>query len=273
MMPSKLHDAGTANQSVNAGEAAAARAADNYPVVFVHGFLDEGGLWQSVAGVLADQGVTSVAPDLPGMGGRASEPGPFTLNRLATEVASVVNGFDRPVVLVGHSMGAQVAELVAAAHPERVAALVLLTPVPLGGLPVPAEVAAAMRALGGNADAQRALRRQFAGRHVESVLDNLVDVGMKVQVSAVQAFFDAWSGGDASGQSASRYHGPVLIAVGADDTFIAPDLVEAYVAPRFPQASTVSIPEVGHWPHAEQPVAVARILADFLTRATQAQAL
>lgn len=271
MMPSNLHDAGTANQSVNAGEAIAARATDHYPVVFVHGFLDEGALWQSVAGVLADEGVTSVAPDLPGMGGRAADHGPFTLNRLVTDVASVVNGVDRPVVLVGHSMGAQVVELVAAAHPDRVAALVLLTPVPLGGLPVPAEVAAAMRALGGNADAQRGLRRQFAGRHVESVLDKLVDVGMKVQAPAVQAFFDTWSGGDASGQSASRYHGPVLIAVGAEDTFIAPDLVEAFVAPRFPQASTVLLPEVGHWPHAEQPIAVARILADFLTRLAQNQ--
>src|SRR5438445_4927146 len=110
-MPPKLHDAGTANQSADAEAATASCATDHYPVVFVHGFLDEGSLWQSVAGALADECVTSVAPNLPGMGGRAADRGPFTLNRLAADVASVVEGFGQPVVLVGHSMGAQIAEL------------------------------------------------------------------------------------------------------------------------------------------------------------------
>lgn len=75
--------------------------------------------------------------DLPGMGKAADDPGPFSLDRLAEAVASVVDAVGRSTVLVGHSMGgAQVAELVARIRPRQIAGLVLLTPVPLGGLAV-----------------------------------------------------------------------------------------------------------------------------------------
>ena len=38
-----------------------------------------------------------------------------------------------PVVVLGHSMGAQIAELMAIARADRTAALVLITPIPLKG--------------------------------------------------------------------------------------------------------------------------------------------
>ncbi|MGT2455392.1 alpha/beta fold hydrolase [Cupriavidus basilensis] len=118
-------------------------------VVFIHGFLDEGALWLPVRERLAEFGITSVAPDLSGMGARASAPPPFTLSRLAEDVASDLGGIAQPVVLVGHSMGAQIVELVAAMLPRQVIAMMLLTPVPLSGLAVPDEIATKMRSLGG----------------------------------------------------------------------------------------------------------------------------
>jgi pimeloyl-ACP methyl ester carboxylesterase len=62
----------------------------------------------------------------------SDDPGPFSLDRLAQAVASVVEAVGRFTVLVGHSMGAQIAELVARTRPRPIAGLVLLTPVPLG---------------------------------------------------------------------------------------------------------------------------------------------
>jgi pimeloyl-ACP methyl ester carboxylesterase len=71
-------------------------------LVFIHGFLDDGSFWRWKLGPLS-----SVTLDLPGMGKAAYDPGPFTLDRLAQAVASVVGAVGRPTVLVGHSMGAR----------------------------------------------------------------------------------------------------------------------------------------------------------------------
>lgn len=245
-------------------DAAAAGKIRDVSVVFIHGFLDEGSLWQPVMDRLAAVGITSVAPDLRGMGTRAAAPGPFTLERLAEDVVSAFENFGGPLVLVGHSMGAQIAELVAAALPAQVSAMMLLTPVPLGGLAMPDEIAAQMRSLGGDTEAQRQLRRQFAGRHAEGVIGELIEVGMKVRVESARALFEAWRAGDPSGDGKSSFEGPVLIAGGAEDAFITLALIESMVSPRFRKASTVLIPEAGHWPHVERPSVVAQLLTDFI---------
>jgi esterase len=93
----------------------------------------------------------------------------------------------------------------------------------------------------------------------------LVKVGMKVQPETVGALFCAWSAGDWSGSEKSAFEGPVLIAGGAEDAFIVPRVIDAMVSQRFPGALTTVIPEVGHWPHVEQPFAVAELLTDFLS--------
>ena len=75
-----------------------------------------------------------VLPDLPGHGVRAAEP--FTMDAAVAVVAEAVEGgaAGQPVVLVGHSLGGYVAMTYAAAHPDRLAGLVLIgsTAVPRG---------------------------------------------------------------------------------------------------------------------------------------------
>lgn len=75
-----------------------------------------------------------VAPDLRGRGASRDLPGPFDLATLADDAAAALDAVevDRAVV-VGHSMGAFVAVVLAHRHPDRVASLVLVD----GGLPLP----------------------------------------------------------------------------------------------------------------------------------------
>ena len=94
------------------------------PVVLLHG-LGEGGVsWAAVAPRLAERHRV-LALDLRGHG--ASDwPGSYALERMCDDVVGVLDalGLD-VVVLVGHSLGGVVAYLVAFAHPERVARLVV----------------------------------------------------------------------------------------------------------------------------------------------------
>lgn len=76
------------------------------------------------------QDLDAVALDLPGFGATPGPPEAWGAAQYAEEVAPVLDEMAAPVVVVGHSFGGRVAVHLAAAEPERVAALVL-TGVPL----------------------------------------------------------------------------------------------------------------------------------------------
>ena len=63
--------------------------------------------------------------------------------------------------------------------------------------------------------------------------------------------------------SDANYHGPTLFLAGEKSDYILPqDYVK--IASHFPQAIVKIIPKAGHWLHAENPVAFAAEVADFL---------
>jgi pimeloyl-ACP methyl ester carboxylesterase len=103
-------------------------------VVAVHGITASAMEWPPVARRLS-AGWTFVAPDLRGRGAAAGLPGPYGLRRHVEDVCAVVRSrsAEPGAVLVGHSMGAYVALLAAAAEPRLFRRLVLVD----GGLPLP----------------------------------------------------------------------------------------------------------------------------------------
>jgi pimeloyl-ACP methyl ester carboxylesterase len=236
-------------------------------IVFVHGFLDDQHVWDAVIAELETLGVERVQLDLPGCGERASASGPFTYGRYAADVGAIVDVLEKPFVIVGQSMGAGIAELVAAARPERALGLVLLTPVPLAGMRLPDDAIEPFRSLGGDRQAQRAARAQLTVGLSELCLEGLVATGLPMRSEVVGAMADCWNSGLADAPARSAYAGPVLIVRGADDDFVTKELVSATVAPRFASARTVTVERAGHWPHVEQPGDVGARLDDFLTNA------
>jgi pimeloyl-ACP methyl ester carboxylesterase len=100
-------------------------------VVFLHGWARRGQDFAASATVLAAQGISSVALDLPGFGSSPSPTVAGGRRHYAELVSPALQKLgDEPLVLVGHSFGGAVATVVAANHPELVRALVL-TGVPL----------------------------------------------------------------------------------------------------------------------------------------------
>ena len=239
--------------------------------VFIHGFLDGSTAWDEVVAALGDRAADALRVDLPGMGKRAGEPGPHSLDRFAEGVATQVRALARPIVLVGQSMGAQIAELVAGQLDEQVRALVLLTPVPLAGTELPDEVMKTFHALGGNPGAQRELRRNFSTSLDEERLETLSRLGDGVEAASVGVFADMWNRGHALGAQHSRYKGPVLIVRGEADPFVTAEVISSAVAPRFDEPVIASVGNAGHWPHVEQPEAFARVLSEFLATVDRAR--
>jgi lipase len=96
-------------------------------VLAIHGLTGHGQRWQRLAsGHLP--GVSVAAPDLLGHG-RSTWVPPWTIEANVAALASMLaDQGDTLAVVVGHSFGGAVALHLAAAHPDRVGALVLLDP-------------------------------------------------------------------------------------------------------------------------------------------------
>jgi lipase len=103
-------------------------------VLALHGMTGTHMAYRTVARELGAAGtICLLAPDMRGRGGSAQLPAPFGMAAHVADLVAVLDhaGVER-AVLVGHSMGCNVAVRFAADHPERVAAVLLLD----GGLPL-----------------------------------------------------------------------------------------------------------------------------------------
>jgi esterase len=233
-------------------------------LLLIHGFLDDATVWDGLIDSLAGE-VAVVRYDLPGFGTRSAavaDARSVTLESLAAEAGDIIAGIDGPVIVVGQSLGTQVAELVAAGHPDRVRGLVLLTPVPLGGTQLPGEVVAPFRALGGDRNAQRVARAELSPHLSEEQLDRLADIGAPVTAEVAGHYVDVWNDGVRKAPATSVCGGPVLIIRGGADAFVTEQMIDA-IRPRFADAGVKVIPDGGHWVHVEYPESVASMILEF----------
>ena len=96
-------------------------------IYLLHGFMDVSATWQPVAEGLLPR-FQVLAPDLRGFGHTEWPADGYWFQDYVADLEAIVDHYspDAPVLLVGHSMGAQVASLFAGLRPSRVKKLVCL---------------------------------------------------------------------------------------------------------------------------------------------------
>jgi pimeloyl-ACP methyl ester carboxylesterase len=102
-------------------------AGEGKPVVFVHGYLVDGRLWDGVVDALSDR-CRCLAPDWPiGAQQIAMEPdADLSPYGIAAIVASFLEALDlEDVTIVGNDSGGAMSQVLATRHPERIGRLVL----------------------------------------------------------------------------------------------------------------------------------------------------
>jgi lipase len=137
------------------------------PVVLgIHGMTSSHMVYRTVARELSRTArhICLLVPDLRGRGRSADLPGPYGIDAHVADLVAVLDHAraDRAIV-VGHSIGGDVAARFAADHPERTAAVVLLD----GGVPVVSETVEERAEDDGDQEASGLLDR------IEQTLDRL----------------------------------------------------------------------------------------------------
>jgi pimeloyl-ACP methyl ester carboxylesterase len=238
-------------------------------IVFLHGYGESLLGWREVINHL-EAGYRAVAIDVPPFGLSEKPPSGYSNQRLTAVVAEVIRQVDSAgVVLVGHSMGGQLAALVALDHPTLVRQLVLVDPAGLGGDHMVAnmgtpgafarQLAAAWQAVVGAVlpvhdpawltEADSALAYQPTGDRayyagVNALLREFNFTALEGRLSALRT--------------------PTLVIWGAHDRLFPLESVGRRFGAEIPDAKMVILPRAFHRPPATHPDAVAREIVQFL---------
>ena len=216
-----------------------------------------------------------------------ADPSSLRFDRLAGDVEALREhlSLDRVDVL-GHSAGCLVAQAWAAAHPERVRSLVLVTPTDRlqgghrsdvaairttrSGEPWYAEAAEAQAALADAPPAQqqalvRATRPFFYGRWDERTQAHAATADRQSSKRAELGFGAGIEDVDLTGMLGvlAQLDAPVLVVGGERDALTGVASVEL-VAGSFLRAQTAVLPGAGHFPWVDEPAAFRAVVSVFL---------
>jgi pimeloyl-ACP methyl ester carboxylesterase len=159
------------------------------PLMLIHGWCCDGAAMAPVAAAFAERVVTR--PTLPGFGGTA----PINDLSITAQAGWIIAQLTEPTILVGHSMGAQIALEAAVQAPDRVAGVVLLDPARI----VPTEkaqaffdgMAAQLRKVDFRSMVEAFARRQIVQASDLAAVEALVSVMIATDPAVARAAWDS----------------------------------------------------------------------------------
>ncbi|MER5451670.1 alpha/beta hydrolase [Streptomyces sp. NPDC002764] len=239
-------------------------------LVFAHYWGGSAQTWNGVIDRLPP-GRATVRFDQRGWGTSRALPGPCHLDRLADDLTRVVDTcVSGPYVLVGHSMGAKVSQLVAARRPAGLAGLVLVAPAP----PKPPATVTEeyRRGLSHAYDSPETVRHAL--EHVLTAAplpETVLGTAVRDSLAAGAAARQEWPLRGIAQDITTAVRGidvPVTVLAAEKDVVEPPQTLRECLLPYIPQATLTTIPGVGHLIPLEAPGVIAAALRDVLAQTT-----
>jgi pimeloyl-ACP methyl ester carboxylesterase len=243
------------------------REGDGPVLIFLHYWGGSRRTWGPVLRRLSP-GQSFVAYDQRGWGDSASLPGPYDLEQLADDAQRVIDAAGRSrAVLVGHSMGGKVAQLLAARKPEDLLGVVLVAPAPPAPVGVTEQVLAAVsHAYDSEETVLQGIDQMLT--HSELTADlrrQVVEDSLRAGEPARLAWPRQGMVQDLSAAVAA-IEVPVLVLAGSHDKVDPPAVLAEHLLPLIPTASLTVLTGTGHLSPLEVPDQVATHIGAFVTR-------
>jgi len=243
------------------------------PVIFIHGLGASMYAWRKNLAPVMAAGYRVLAVDLLGFGSSDEPAGGYTNAAYAQLVVALMDSLHLPdAVLVGHSMGGEIAAEVAIAFPTRVRGLVLIGAAGLGTRepllfrvarwPVVGPLVLAFR---GRALVGRLLRATYADprKVTEADVDQYyAPVAEAAYGRALRGVLREFQFGGLEGRL-DAIAAPTLVLWGEADRIIPIALGRALAA-QLNRSAFLSVPRAGHSVQEEAPDEVNRLLIKFL---------
>ena len=234
-------------------------------LVFLHYWGGSSRTWDAVASELSSQH-RAIATDHRGWGDSEAPEQGYAIADLANDAQGVIEAMRlRRYVLVGHSMGGKVAQLIASRRPEGLEGVVLVAPSPPSPMVLPDDQRTAMAAAYDSRES------------IEWVLDNVLTANPLTPVHREQVIVDSLRGApqakaawpnaamleDITGDVGS-IDVPVLVIAGELDRVDRVETLQKELLPRIDGARLHVLPGTGHLSPLEAPSALAAVIRQFL---------
>ena len=250
--------------------------ADAPTIVMLHGFTGSKENWYPLAAALGGR-YRLLIPDLPGWGESERKPGTvYGFSEQAANVDAFIRALspDKPVILLGHSMGGGIAALAAARYPQDIARVGLLDAagVRFKDNPFGLDVLAGKNpfAVDDEASLQRYIDIVFHDAKAKPWLPWPASTALirkrRADADFEQSVLTRIGRSEESllpGDEAVRIHQPALLLWGRQDAVIDASALDLYAA-RIPQARKVLLEGCGHMSIAEHPRAVAEAVVALM---------
>ena len=253
---------------------------DGQPVLLIHGHPFDRTMWRPQTSQRGAGGYRFVAPDLRGFGASSPASGTVTLEEFAADLRQLVGELGlAPAVVVGVSMGGQIAMELLRAFPEVLSGLVLSDTFCETDTQDVREwrlkLADRLEAEGMDGYAREALERMMAPYNVRSSPD-AADALLTMMRNAPPD----GSAAALRGRAARRDYSPVLeaaklptlVIVGEDDHFDAGATRARRMHDLVAGSGLTVIRSAGHLPNMERPAEFNRALGGFLRRVSRRSA-
>ncbi len=233
-------------------------------LVFLHYWGGSSRTWQRVIDRLGGT-PHAIAVDQRGWGESVATDGRYDLAAMADDAQAVARalGLSR-YVLVGHSMGGKVAQIVAARRPKELAGMLLIAPAPPTPMPAPPEQRAAMlQSYGSRNGVLQALSLLAGGALSPELREQVIEDTLRGAATAKRAWTDSGMIEDVSaGLDAVAI--PVMVVVGDLDQSEREAALREIFARFLPHTTFRVLKGVGHLSPLEAPDAIAEAGTDLL---------
>jgi pimeloyl-ACP methyl ester carboxylesterase len=234
-------------------------------LVFLHYWGGSSRTWGPVVARLEDRDILTI--DFRGWGRSKTLPGPYSLHQLARDTLDVVTVEGvTDYILVGHSMGGKVAQLIAATRPDGLRSIVLVGS-------APAKPAAEI-----TPEYQDGVSHAYdTAETVAGARDNILTATPLSDDTKAQIVADSLSSASDAARTEWPLHGiaeditadtrninvPALVIAGDNDNLEPADLLRHNLLPYLSGADLAVIPNTGHLIPLEAPAELAQLIRSF----------
>ncbi len=236
-------------------------------VICLHGWFADRSAFQGIRPFLDGETFTYAFPDIRGYGEAKCLSGEYTLDEVARDVLALADDLGwRRFALVGHSMGGKAAQRVLALAPDRVDALVGVSPVPASGIPFDERNWALFSGAPDRPNNRRVILDITTGsRLTKTWIDAAVRHSYDIcDVEAYRRYLADFATVDFHEEIAGS---PVraLAIVGEHDPAISAEATKATWLAWYPNARLEVLAGAGHYSPDETPIALATAIERFLS--------
>lgn len=227
-------------------------------VITVHGWFGGEDGWGLLPDLVDTRAHTVAFFDLRGYGSRIDVEGSYTLDEVADDVFALADELGwQEFALVGHSMGGAMVLRALSRHPERVTAVVGVSPVPASGVPLDADSQALFDGAAQSHENRYAIIDVTTGnRQPKSWIDGMVAYSAEhSRPEAVAGYLTAWTGADFVADL-PEVTIPVHAVVGEHDPALGEATMRATWMEHLSGCELTVIPNAGHYAMFEAPVSL-----------------